>query len=61
MIPLASNKPFGQVDIGCRGLKGNTSIGTMGNPQHLRYHGISFRGLDILVDRSIPLTAFDAR
>jgi len=33
----------------------------MGNPQHLHYHGTSFRGLAILVDRSIPPAAFDAR
>jgi len=32
----------------------------MGNPQRLHYHGTSFRGLEILVNRSIP-TAFDAR
>jgi hypothetical protein len=61
VIHLESNKPFGQVDIGCREQKGNTSIGTLGNPQRLRYHGTAFRGLDILVDRSIPPTAFDGR
>jgi len=39
---------------------GNTLIRTLGNPQRLHYHGTSFRGLEILVNRSIP-TAFDAR